>query len=56
MNFARREGLDKGQKIGAIHTCEGLLNRPETPTEQLAGMSLADLARLADELKASLSK
>ena len=37
-----------------IHLCERLLNRPETPREQLVRLSLADLTRLADELQAQL--
>ena len=49
-------GLAKGQKIGQIHFCERLLNRPETPIEQLAPLSLAELSRFADELQASLLK
>jgi predicted transposase/invertase (TIGR01784 family) len=44
-------GLEKGEKIGTIHFCERLLERPETPTEQLAALSLAELSRLAEELR-----
>lgn len=43
-------------KIGMIHACEQLLNRSQTPTEQLVGLSLADLARLADDLQAQALK
>ena len=46
------EGRLKGEKIGVIHLLERLLNRPETPTEQLASRSLDDLTRLADDLQA----
>jgi hypothetical protein len=52
----RAEGRIEGEKIGAIHLCERLLNRPETPTGQLAGMSLEELSRLAEELQANLPK
>jgi hypothetical protein len=31
-----------------------LLNRPETPAEQLASLSLDELTRLADELQKQL--
>ena len=40
--------------IQLIHFCERLLHRPETPTEQLAALSLEDLTRLADELQAQV--
>ena len=46
----------EGEMIGVIHLCERLLNRSPTPTEHLAGLSLADLTRLADELQAQLLK
>jgi hypothetical protein len=49
-------GLEKGEKIGTIHLCERLLNRPETPIENLAGMSLEDLSRMADDLQGHLLK
>ncbi len=52
----REEGLTKGEKIGMIHLCERLLKRPPTPTEQLAGLALDELTRLADELQAQLLK
>jgi predicted transposase/invertase (TIGR01784 family) len=44
-------GLEKGTKIGMIQVFERLLERPETPTEQLAALSLAELSRLAEELR-----
>jgi predicted transposase/invertase (TIGR01784 family) len=47
----QQEGLARGQKIGIIHLCERLLQRPETPTEHLAGLSLDDLTRLAADLQ-----
>jgi hypothetical protein len=52
----RVEGRGEGEKIGMIHLCERLLQRPETPTAQLAALSLDDLTRLADELQALLLK
>jgi hypothetical protein len=33
-----------------------LLNRPETPTEQLVSLSIHDLNRLADDLHAQVLK
>jgi flagellar biosynthesis/type III secretory pathway protein FliH len=42
------EGLEEGQ-IDIIHFCERFLKRPQTPTEQLAAISLTELTRLADE-------
>jgi hypothetical protein len=41
----------EGELIGRIHLCEQLLQRPETPTEQLLLLSLEELARVADELQ-----
>src|SRR5438128_2157536 len=52
----RAEGRAEGEKIGIIHAFERLLNRLETPSEELARLSPDDLARLADELKAQLQK
>ena len=52
----RQEGREEGEKIGMIHLCERMLNRPETPTEQLAALSPDALARLADDLPAQLPK
>jgi predicted transposase/invertase (TIGR01784 family) len=51
----REEGRTEG-KIGVIHLCERLLNRPQTPTEQLAALPLADLTRLADDLQNQVLK
>jgi predicted transposase/invertase (TIGR01784 family) len=48
----RVEGLTKGEPIGRIHAFERLLNRLETPTEQLAALSFDDLTRQADALQA----
>jgi predicted transposase/invertase (TIGR01784 family) len=45
------EGLMKGEPIGVIHLLERWLNRPETPTEQLASLSLEELTRLAASLQ-----
>ena len=49
-------GLERGEKIGAIHVCERLLNRPETPTSHLASMPLDELNRLAMELQEQFAK
>jgi hypothetical protein len=56
MKVARLEGRLEGEQIGRIHTYERLLQRPETPTEQLATLSLEDLTRRADELQALLQR
>ena len=50
MQWARNQGLAEGKKE-MIHLCERLLNRPQTPAEQLTGLSLDDLTRLADDLQ-----
>jgi predicted transposase/invertase (TIGR01784 family) len=52
MRVAREEGLAKGEQIGRIHTCERLLKREVTPTEQLAVLTVDELTRRADELQA----
>jgi predicted transposase/invertase (TIGR01784 family) len=52
MNSARREG----EKMGIIHSCQQLLGRSETPTEQLTGLAPEALARLADELQQEVRK
>ena len=48
--------LEKGEKIGMIHFCERLLNQPETPTEQLAALSVAELTQLAEDLQKRVKK
>jgi flagellar biosynthesis/type III secretory pathway protein FliH len=52
----REEGRQFGIRIGMIHFYEQFLNRPETPDEQLAGMSLEDLSRLAADLEEHVLK
>jgi predicted transposase YdaD len=50
----RAEGWAEGEKTGLIsniHLCKRLLDRPETPTDQLAGLSLEELNHLAQELQ-----
>ncbi|MBI3822180.1 MAG: PD-(D/E)XK nuclease family transposase [Planctomycetes bacterium] len=49
----REEGVARGKKIGIIQMCERVLNRSETPTDQ---MSLDELTRLADELQELVRK
>ena len=59
MKVSHMEGRLEGrqqEKIGTIHLCERLLNRPETPTEQLVSLSLEELTRLANELESHLLK
>jgi hypothetical protein len=46
----------EGEKIGMIHLCERLLNRPQTSTEQLTSLSWDDLSRLADDLQEEVLK
>lgn len=52
----RAEGRVFGEKIGAIHAYERLLNRPETSAEELIGLSLAELDKLAADLQDQLRK
>jgi hypothetical protein len=40
LKVARPERREEGERIGTIHLCERLLNRPETPTDELAALSL----------------
>ncbi len=51
LKVARMEGLEEGEQIGRIQLCEQLLQRPVTPREQLAALTLADLTRLAADLQ-----
>ncbi len=54
VNVARMEGRQEGELIGRIRLCERLLPRPETPSEELASLSLEDLSRRAEELETQL--
>jgi hypothetical protein len=54
--IGRMQGRLEGVLIGRIQLCERLLQRPETPTEQLAALPLAELTRCADELLALLRR
>src|SRR5438105_3272522 len=56
LKVARMEGRNEGEKIGLIHAFERLLNRPETPSDELTRLSLEDLGRLADDLQAQLER
>ena len=49
--IGRQEGRIEGEKIGIIHFCERLLDRQETPKEQLLGLPLEELTRLCQELQ-----
>jgi predicted transposase/invertase (TIGR01784 family) len=54
-----QKGLQKGQeaeKIHTIHLLERKLERPETPTQQLAQHSLEELSQLIDQLLAQMSR
>jgi flagellar biosynthesis/type III secretory pathway protein FliH len=52
----REEGRRQGERIGMIHGWQRLLNRPETPSDQLTAMSLEALNGLAEELHAEALK
>ena len=52
---AREEGRKEG-KVDQIHLCEDLLQRAQTPAAQLLALSLADLERLAQQLRAELTR
>src|SRR5437016_8403762 len=54
LKVARMEGRAQGESIGRIHFCERWLNRPETPTEQLALLAPEELGRLLDQLQAEV--
>jgi predicted transposase/invertase (TIGR01784 family) len=49
------KGMEKGEWIGRIHLAERLLNRPQTPSDDLVQLSLEQLRRCADELEAELT-
>ncbi len=48
------KGRAEGERIGEIHLCERLLQRSETPSEQLQLLSLEELTRLAEEIQAEV--
>jgi flagellar biosynthesis/type III secretory pathway protein FliH len=52
----REEGIEKGEYIGRIHLAERLLQRPQTPSDDLVQLTLDDLRRRADELEAELTR
>ena len=51
----RQEGLVEG-KIGTIHLCERLLDRPETSADKLASLPVEDLDQLISNLQSELLK
>ena len=51
MVYAHEQGEKIGKMVGAVHAYELMLQRSETPEEQLHAMSLEDLHRLAEDLK-----
>jgi len=52
----RAEKAEKGEAIGAIHAFERMLQRTQTPKEQLLAISQEDLARLAEDLEKQVTK
>jgi predicted transposase/invertase (TIGR01784 family) len=57
IKVARLEGREEGRmegRIAVIHLCEQVLKRAQTPTEHLAGLSLDELSRLAEELQSQV--
>ena len=48
---ARRKGEEIGKVVGAILAYERMLQRPQTPEEQLLALPLEDLKRLAEDLE-----
>ncbi len=54
MDAVRANGREDGEQIGRIQLCEQLLQRPVTPRERLASLSLEDLTRVADDLQAQV--
>lgn len=55
----RKEGREEGRKEGQveqIHFCQQMLQRTETPAEQLLALPLAELKRLAQQLKAEVTR
>jgi hypothetical protein len=53
---ARAEGRAMGRQMGLIHAYEQLLHRPLTPDEQLDQLSLDELVRMAEDLRAQLQR
>jgi len=56
LKVARLEGREEGERIGTIHVYQRFLNRPETPTQELAALSLDELTRLVEELLEQVTK
>jgi predicted transposase/invertase (TIGR01784 family) len=53
------QGLEQGRKegqVGQIHFCQALLRRAQTPAAQLLALPLAELERLAHDLKTELTR
>jgi hypothetical protein len=48
------EGIEKGTVIGEIRGFQRLLQQPQTPKEELAALSLKDLANLLAQLNKQL--
>jgi predicted transposase/invertase (TIGR01784 family) len=50
----RNEGRIEGERIGIVHAYERLLDRPETPANQLTQSTPDELNRLIEDLQAAL--
>ena len=49
------QGIEQGELIGTIRTCESLLNGPSDSEEKLLAMSIGELSSMATELQARLA-
>ncbi len=50
--LARQEGLERGECIGPVRSCQRHLGRPVTSNRELLDMPLEALKRLAKQLEA----
>jgi hypothetical protein len=48
------QGMEQGELIGTIRTCQSLLNGPIDSEEKLLAMSIEELSSVATELQARL--
>jgi hypothetical protein len=51
MGYAREQGEMFGKLVGSIHAYERILQRPQTPQEQLLALAPDDLQHLAEDLE-----
>lgn len=54
--YDQREGVAQGEQIGTIHTLQQILGLPETPSDELASMSVESREAVAEDLKIQLRK